>query len=267
MNKQTALDLLKSRLFDFTVIPPIQNKIFTIDDNLILSRGNFMVLTGLPKVGKSLISSIIISSALSDLQLFRIKVNRNSDKDIIALFDTEQGQNDLFNSVNRSFDLIMSETGATRKQLYYKLKSKINVFSMRQDDAVPILLMIESYLENHKTTGLIIIDGLLDLVYNYNDEKEAKMLINFLKRITQQYDIGVICVVHTGKTTGTTIGHVGAFADRYCQSNIEVVKGENNTIVIKPKLLRSSQDFDPIALVRGQNSVYEVDYITETKKK
>jgi len=137
---------------------------------------------------------------------------------------------------------------------------------MREDDPEPILKMLECYLQNNKLTGLIIIDGLLDLVYNYNDEREAKLLINFLKRITKQYDVGIIAIVHTGKTTGTTIGHVGAFADRYCQSNLEVIK-ENDTIVLKSKLLRSSKDFDPIALVRSENTIYQVDYITSEKKK
>jgi len=266
MNKNPTLDLLKSRIFDFTKIPKPQNKIFTIDDNLILSRGNYMLLSGLPKVGKSAVSSVIIASALMNNEFFNIKINRPDDKNIIALFDTEQGENDLFNSINRSFQLIESETGATKRQVYYKLQNKINVFQMREDDPEPILKMIECYLQNNKSTGLIIIDGLLDLVYNYNDEREAKLLINFLKRITKQYDIGIICIVHTGKTTGTTIGHVGAFADRYCQSNLEIIK-ENDTIILKPKLLRSCKDFQPIALMRSENSIYKVDYITSEKNK
>jgi KaiC/GvpD/RAD55 family RecA-like ATPase len=266
MNELNTLDLLKSRLFDFTKIPPLQNKILTIDDNLILSRGNFMLLTGLPKVGKSLVSSIIIAAGLIEDDFFSIKVKKSPDKNIIAIFDTEQGQNDLYNSINRSIQLIENKTGATKTQIYYKLKSQLNVFSMREDDPEPIQKMIETYLQNNKSTGLIIIDGLLDLVYNYNDEREAKILINFLKRVTKQYDVGIICVLHTGKTTGTTIGHVGGFSDRYCQSNIEIVK-ENEQIIIKPKLLRSAQNFEPIALVRNNDTVYQVDYITSEKKK
>jgi RecA-family ATPase len=225
-----------------------------------------MLLSGLPKVGKSLISSVIIASALLNDDFFNIKVTREPDKNIIALFDTEQGESDLYNSINRSIELIENKTGATKKQIYYKLKNQINVFSMRMDDPEPILQMIEIYLQNNKTTGLIIIDGLLDLVYNYNDEKEAKILINFLKRVTKFYDVGIICVLHTGKSNGSTIGHVGGFADRYCQSNLEVIK-ENDIIILKSKLLRSSGDFEPIALSRNGNNIFQVDYITNEKKK
>ena len=126
MNQNKTFELLKSRLFDYTTPPPPQNKILTIDDNLILSRGNFMLLSGLPKVGKSLISSIIVAAGLSDNEMFRIKVKRNLDKDVIAIFDTEQGNNDLYNSINRSFDLILKEIPITKNQLFYKLKSKLN---------------------------------------------------------------------------------------------------------------------------------------------
>jgi RecA-family ATPase len=264
MNYDT-LNLLKSRLFDFTKLPSPQNKIFTINDNLILSRGNFMLLTGLPKVGKSLITSIILAAGLSNTDYFKIKINRPLDKNTIALFDTEMGSNDLYNSINNSFNIIINEMGISKTKIYYELKSFLNVFSMREDDPEPILKMIEVYLENNKKTGLIVIDGLLDCVYNYNDEKEAKLLINFLKRITKKYDIGIIAIIHTGKTTGSTIGHVGAFADRYCQSNLEVLK-ENDTIVVKPKFLRSSKEFDPIAFQRINDKVLEVDYITKKNK-
>ena len=267
MENSPVFELLKSRLFDFTKLPPKEHKILTIDDNTILSRSNFMLLSGAPKVGKSLYSSIIIAAALSDINFFKIKAKRYEDKPRIALFDTEQGATDLYYSINRSFELIQKATGLKQKELYYKLKSQIDVFTMRQDDPAPILSMLECYVKNNTSVGLIIIDGLLDLVYNYNDEKETKLLINFLKRVTQQYNIGIICVLHTGKTTGTTIGHIGSFADRYCQSNLEVIKNDNNTIMLKPKLLRSAADFEPICLNRNGSEIYEVDYVTEQPAK
>ena len=264
--KNTTLDLLKSRLFDFTIKPPAQNKILTIDDNLILSRGNFAVISGLPKVGKSSILSVLIAAALSDNTIFNIKINRPPEKNIIALFDTEQSQNDLYNTIDRSFNLIQNYCNASKAQLYYKLKSQINVFSNREDDPENIILMIETYLQNNKSTGLIVIDGLLDLVLNYNDEKEGKILINFLKKITKIYDVGIIVILHTGKTTGSSIGHVGSFADRYCQSNLEVTN-ENETIILKSKLVRSSAHIQPIAIIKNGNNLEQIDYITNEKRK
>lgn len=268
MKKNITLDLLKSRSFDFTKIPPKDHKLITIQDNTILSRGNFMLISGLPKVSKSLFVSLFISSALADLNLYGIKAKRYPDKDRIALFDTEQGNSDLYNSINRSFNIIENETGIEKKKLYFSLKSKLDVFSMREDDPNVILEMLEVYLQNNTTCGIIFIDGLLDLVYNFNDERECKTLINFFKRITKQYKIGIVCVLHTAKTTGFTIGHIGSFADRYCQSNLEVIKTEDNIIVMQGKLLRSSGDFTPICLQRGNNNeILEVESFVPQKKR
>lgn len=267
MEKNLKLDLLKSRLFDYTKTPPKDHKLITIHDNTILSRGNFMLISGLPKVSKSLFISLFISSALADINLYGIKAKRYPDKDRIALFDTEQGNSDLYNSINRSFNIIENETGIEKKKLYYSLKSKLDVFSMREDDPNVILEMLECYLQNNSTCGIIFIDGLLDLVFNFNDERECKILINFFKRVTKQYDVGIVCVLHTAKTTGSTIGHIGSFADRYCQSNLEVIKTEDNTIVMQGKLLRSSGDFQPICLQRNNDQILEVDYAIPTKKR
>jgi hypothetical protein len=68
--------------------------------------------------------------------------------------------------------------------------------------------------------------------------------------------------LHTGKTTGTSVGHLGSFADRYCQSNLEIVKNTDiNTINLKPKLLRSCGDFEPISLMRTSNGeIFQMAY-------
>lgn len=60
--------------------------------------------------------------------------------------------------------------------------------------------------------GLVVIDGLLDMVKNFNDEQEAAEFIQFLMSLS---DIGifVLCVIHTGEAkTGEPkpIGHLGS---------------------------------------------------------
>jgi hypothetical protein len=247
------INLLNSRRFDFTVLPPPEIKLLTIRNNLILSRSNFCILTGLPKVGKSTFTSAVIASAFNHSEVFDIKLSRHKDKPKIAWFDTEQSQYDLYKSVARTLQLANIST----------IPKDLDIFTFRKDEANGILKLIEYYLINNPKTGTIIIDGLLDLVYNFNDERECKILIDYLKRITAEYNIGIIAVLHTGKTTGATVGHIGSFADRYCQSNLEISKctQQVNTINLKPKLLRSAPDFEPISLMRNdENIIFQVMY-------
>jgi len=244
---------LISRRFDFTVLPPPEVKLLTIRDNLILSRSNFCLLTGLPKVGKSTFTSAILASAFNPFEVFDIKLHRHKDKPKVAWFDTEQAHYDLYKTVQRFMQL-----GNLKN-----FPDELDLFTMRKDEASGIVKMIEYYLQTNTDTGTIIIDGLLDLVYNFNDERECKILIDYLKRITAEYNIGIIAVLHTGKTTGATVGHIGSFADRYCQANLEISKCTvaQNTINLKPKLLRSAAEFEPISIRRtDDNVIYQVMY-------
>jgi len=251
-------ETLELRRFDYTVKPPPEVKLLTIGENLILSRSNFALLTGMPKVGKSTITSIILASAIARHNIFDIELHRHDDKKRIALFDTEQAQYDLYKSATRIMEL------AGYRDQY---PDTLDIFTLRKDDGPTIIKLIEFYLQSTSECGTIFIDGLLDLVYNFNDEKECKMLIDWLKRITADYNVGIICVLHTGKTTGTTVGHIGSFADRYCQSNLEITKNvARQSIDVKPKLLRSAGDFTPISIMRDAvGNLHQVDFYEDVE--
>jgi hypothetical protein len=62
-----------------------------------------------------------------------------------------------------------------------------------------IRAMIEQYLIDHKDCACIIVDGLLDLCLNYNSEEETRRLTNWFKRITKQYNVLMIGVLHLVK--------------------------------------------------------------------
>jgi archaellum biogenesis ATPase FlaH len=128
--------------------------------------------------------------------------------------------------------------------------------------------MIDVYLENNKFTSVIIVDGLLDLLLNFNDEKESRLLIDYLKQITNKYNVLLIGVVHTGKKDNNTIGHFGSMIDRYAQSVIEIVKDkENNLFLMKSRLLRSSADFNDVAVMWNGREYIEVAAPPPPKRK
>jgi hypothetical protein len=230
-------ETLELRRFDYTVKPPPEVKLLTIGENLILSRSNFALLTGMPKVGKSTITSIILASAIARHNIFDIELHRHDDKKRIALFDTEQAQLDLYKSATRVMEL------AGYRDRY---PDTLDIFTLRKDDAPTIIKLIEFYLQSTPDCGVVFIDGLLDLVYNFNDEKECKTLIDWLKRITADYNVGIICVLHTGKTTAKNVAR--------------------QTIDLKPKLLRSAGDFTPISIMRDAvGNLHQVDFYEDVE--
>jgi hypothetical protein len=108
------------------------------------------------------------------------------------------------------------------------------------------------------------VDGLLDLCLDYNDPKETRLVTNWLKRITKQYDILLMGVLHLGKGQGETLGHLGSNTDRWSQSTMIVEKNKDaGQFVLKSKYLRSDGDFEPVAIMNFDGRWSQVPYIEQ----
>jgi hypothetical protein len=140
-------------------------------------------------------------------------------------------------------------------------------YSMREDAPEIIKKQIYHYLETTPDCSVCIIDGFLDLCMNYNDEVETRSLTNWFKFITKKFNILLIGVLHISKQ-GETLGHLGANTDRWSQSTLIVEKNkETKQFVLKPKFLRSSEDFEPIALMNFDGKFTKVPYEQPTIEK
>lgn len=193
--------------------------------------------------------------------VFGIKLSTPKDRTKIAYFDTESSEFDFHRQMNRIKDFA----------LLSKLPDRLDAFSFREDMPSRIRKMIETYLIDTPSCSVIVVDGLLDLCLNYNDEKETRLLANWFKRITKVYNVLMIGVLHLGKNGGESLGHLGSNTDRWAQSTLIVEKNkETRQFVLKPKFLRSSDDFQPIALMNFEGRMQQVPFeqpILEIPKK
>ena len=244
-------ELLSARKFDhnLSVIP---DKIyFTIDDGIndpavIGTAGNFVSITGLPKARKSTIVGAMISSFMIGKPVYTFSLKIHKDKNKIAIFDTEQSEYDF----NRNIMAIERLTGYSKKEVF----NFLDAYLLREDDCMTILRLINEYLKNNASTGIIIIDGLLDLIDNMNDEGASKRLIRTLKKWAKKYDILIITVLHLGKKDNSSIGHIGSASDRYAQSTLTVEKTKDGNTTITGKYLRSAKDFETIEIMWNNDS-------------
>ena len=230
--------ILASRKFDFST-PIVQDKIyFSIDKNVIGTSGNFITISGLPKAGKSRFIGAIIAAWLSDRPVFDFKMHRYQDKTKIALFDTEQG--------TYQFEKLIKfiKQNCKTENIYVDF----DAYLLRQDNSQDIAILIDTYLKENKDCGVLIIDGILDLIDNMNDEGASKALIRRLKHWAVINDILIITVLHLGKKDLTSIGHVGSASDRYSQSTLLVEKTKDNKYTCASKYLRDAMDFETISI-------------------
>jgi len=215
--------------------PPLQQPIITIQGRTILTGGNYMTISGKPKAGKTAFISALIGSALIGANCLGFECFVNSNKNIIHL-DTEMGEYEYYSNIEQ-----------------IKKQSELNVlpgnfksYKLRGKTAEQIRQAIH-YTINHFKPELMVIDGLLDTVIDFNDINECKELTDYLKLITDQTKTAIVCIIHQSRANGYTMGHLGSFADRYSQSVLEVVKDIDTGIsTLKPVYLRSAGNFEPI---------------------
>ena len=256
-NKLTITELLAKRQYNPDYIPNKEDIIFTIGTPArnTGSLSNFLTLSGLPKAGKSTFVAAIVASAFVPYDIFTMKIHLPKDRKKICYFDTESSDYDFYRQINKIKGF--AEIAA--------LPDYFNAYQVREDGSGIIRKMIEEYLSKNEDCSVIIIDGLLDLLVNYNDERESSLLTKWLKKITKVYNVLLITVLHQSKSNLSTTGHIGSASDRFAQSTLDIVKDkERNCYVLTSRFMRSDMDFDPITLMNFNGVFQQVE--TEIKK-
>jgi len=248
-------DLLLKRRYNPNYIPTKEDIIMTISNRHTGSVENFVTFSGLPKTGKSSFIAGLVASAFVPYEVFSMKIHLPKERKKICYFDTESSDYDFYRQINKIKGFCeLSE-----------LPSTFNAFQVREDASASIRRMIERYLELNPDCAVIVIDGLLDLLTNYNDERESSLLAKWLKKITKVFKVLVITVLHQSKSNLSTTGHIGAASDRFAQSTLDIVKDrDKNTYVLSSRFMRSDSDFDPITLMNFNGIFQQVE--TETNK-
>ena len=93
--------LLDSRKYDSDYIPNKDQILWTINSSTIGANSNFVILTGLPKTGKSTFLSALISTVFTSSDLWGMKLHLPAERRKIAYFDTESSDYDFYRQVER----------------------------------------------------------------------------------------------------------------------------------------------------------------------
>lgn len=258
MEQNNILQRLESRKYNRDHKPNDAVITFKINDCIIGTLQSIVCIQGIPKAGKSLVTTSAISSAFLHGDLYGMKIIRPLERNKIAFFDTESSDFDFYQIMER-----------IKSQIYLNnIPQQLDAYLLREDHPKDIIAMIESYLQNNADCSILIIDGILDMIADYNNVEESFRLIQWFKRITKQYNVMAMVVLHEGKKDNNSIGHIGSFIDRKAQSVISVRKNADvKGIEITPKFLRMSKDFDPILLANYGYGWQIVTQDHETKEK
>ncbi|GAA6251240.1 AAA family ATPase [Bacteroides thetaiotaomicron] len=176
-------------------------EIIWVDDSVIATLGNFSASTGKAKSRKTFNVSALVAASLSGNRILNYKAKLPEGKRKILYFDTEQSRFHCHNVMQRILRLAgLPDTEDCDNFIFVGLR-----------EYAPHVRLgaIQHALNTWKDYGLVIIDGLRDLMLDINDASESVGLINMMMNWSSVFNIHIHCVLHLNKIDDNIRGHIG----------------------------------------------------------
>jgi len=185
-------------------------------DRRIFTLGNFSAIKGKMKAKKTFLISLLTSSVIRGTDYNEVFIgNLPTEKKLVVYIDTEQGTWDSWNCINR-----IEKMAGT--------KENFMAFNLRPFSPAERCEILEFIFNKYKERiGLMILDGIADLVTALNDELEATRVTSMLLKYTALYNSHISVVIHENKANDFATGHIGSAVLKKAEIIISVTKCKN----------------------------------------
>ena len=188
--------------------------------------GEIHIISGKPGNGKTGLMAQLIAATLGGrfgntvARKVGHKVNGSDDfhelPTRILYVDTEQGEDDTIGFKNR----VISMSGVSKDEAKEHLKIlRLRDTELAQDRWRKIL---KSIWQVQPTD--IFLDGMLDIVEDYNDQKECQPIIRKCMMMATHYDTSLWAVLHENPMVDKLVGTLGSITQRKVSEIFTVIK-------------------------------------------
>ncbi len=170
--------------------------------------GNFSFVSAPPKPKRTFFVSLLTSVYLSSTgkNNYGGKLRAKRDDKCVIHFDTEQGK---FHA-QRVFRRVVEMNGNENAGCYHTYGLRSIGYKTRIDF---IDYKLRTISENNEI-GLVVIDGIADLVSDVNSIEESNECIQRLMTWSEKYNCHIILCIHTNNGSEKPTGHLGSFAQK-----------------------------------------------------
>lgn len=180
--------------------------------------GNFSLIIGKAKAKKSFFINIAIACALiNEYVLNRFIGGLPANQNQVYYFDTEQSKYHVQLAVRRIC-----------RQLNVSVPHNLFTYHLRSLTPSQRLLLIEEEIYSNDKIGIVVVDGIKDLITSINDESEATMIASKLLKWTEERNIHIITVLHQNKGDNNARGHIGTELINKAETVLSITKEESN---------------------------------------
>lgn len=225
-------------------------QIIWVDNSTIATLGNFSASTGKAKSRKTFNVSAIVAASLAGGKVLNYRAHLPEGKRRILYVDTEQSRYHCHNVLERILRLAGLPTTIDNENLDF--------IGLREYTPSLRLQLIDYALRRDRRYGLVIIDGIRDLMYDINNAGESVELINKLMQWSSRYDLHIHCVLHLNKGDDNVRGHIGTELNNKAETVLVISKSASNPDVseVRPMHIRD-KDFTPFAFQVNENGLPE----------
>ena len=201
-------------LIDLAKAYPEPKYTLSLNDVGTLPLGDLAAIKAKSKNGKSYLCSIFMASLLGDERFGFIS---QMEQPTVIYFDTEQNARNTARVARRVHTLLGWPPNANNERFV--------AYSMRSMSDEERLPFITRAISKWKPQA-VIIDGVADLIPNFNDVEQSARLILDLMRLSANNDCCIICVLHENKAKDDTgmKGHLGTLLLQKCSDVFQVKK-------------------------------------------
>ena len=216
---------------DEFALPPV---VLQAGEAIIGTLGNFSVSTGKAKAKKTFNVSAIVAAALINGQVLEYRASFPELKRNILYFDTEQSPYHCQLVMQRILRLAGLPIDREPEHLRFSHLRAIADPNGRRE-------IIRYAIYNTPNVGLVVIDGIRDLMLDINNSTEATKLVGDLMQWTSEQNIHIQTVLHLNKGDDNARGHIGTELNNKAETVLQITK--DNTMpersIVAPSIIRS----------------------------
>lgn len=232
-------EFLKPFELDPEVIDQPISFCYCVGDTECIPLGDIAGIKGLAKSAKTQLDVILMAAAMrSDRTYMGVKCLLKNPRILFA--DSEQHPRNV-RLIYRRVCLLAGIDG-------HKRHENLNMQHLRLAADVEELKKAIYLKIKHFRPNIIFIDGIADLINDFNDVKESKELITQLSKVALEFNCSIICTLHTNPSEdGKMRGHLGTILSQKASDIISCKKEKrpdgSNAFIIEQTENRNGGDF------------------------
>jgi len=216
-------NIFEPYLVDVRQEPRPKRFLFSMGGVGFFPLGNIQAIKAKAKNGKTQLTKILAASAVCG-KCMGIECLQEGVKVLIC--DTEQDPDDCLR-VNQGVLTLCGQTDDRYK--YNEPCDRLIGLTLRNVQKMERFGIIQKAVEYYRPT-FVIIDGVRDLVRDFNDLDESAEMVEELMRMSTEYECAIVNILHQNKNDENMRGHLGTEMVNKVTDVFETVKEFKNGV-------------------------------------